>query len=127
LNIWYNGVLKFSEDYNRAKSLTTEANFLSQQILDARLALTRIRQAYPHPRLTIASATAHLESQVREMQEFDEKAQEVNVRVAIVKEKVKQSAREVERLRVERAEAEKVVKTGELEVEDGRVVGLYDW
>jgi len=127
LNIWYNGVLKFSEDYNRAKSLTTEANFLSQQILDARLALTRIRQAYPHPRLTIASATAHLESQVREMQEFDEKAQEVNVRVAIVKEKVKESAREVERLRVERAEAEKVVKTGELEVEDGRVVGLYDW
>jgi hypothetical protein len=62
-----------------------------------------------------------------EMQEFDEKVQDVNDRVTRVKEKVKEGAREVERLRVKRAEVEKGVKTGEVEVEDGRVVGLYDW
>ncbi|KIM91719.1 hypothetical protein PILCRDRAFT_828 [Piloderma croceum F 1598] len=115
------------QDCNRAKALTTEATTLSQQILDARLALTRLRQAHPHPRLTVATASAHLESQVMQMQEFDEKVQGVNDRVASVKEKVKESAREVERLRVKRAEVEKGVKTGEVEVEDGRVVGLYDW
>lgn len=116
-----------SADCNRAKALTAEATTLSQQILDARLALTRLRQAHPHPRLTVATASAHLESQVMQMQEFDEKVQDVNDCVASVKEKVKESAREVERLRVKRAEVENGVKTGEVEVEDGRVVGLYDW
>jgi len=114
-------------NYNKAKPLISEAAALSQQILDARLALTRLRQAHPHPRLTVATATAHLESQVMQMQEFDEKVQDVNERVASVKEKVKEGAREVERLRVKRAEVEKDVKTAEVEVEDGRVVGLYDW
>jgi|SRR5882762_3740427 chromosome segregation ATPase len=118
---------RFVTDYNRAKSLTTEATTLAQQILDARLALTRLRQAHPHPRLTVATASAHLEAQVIQMQEFDEKVQDVNDRVASVKEKVKEGAREVERLRVKRAEVEKGVKTAEVEVEDGRVIGLYDW
>jgi len=62
-----------------------------------------------------------------QMQEFDEKVQDVNDRVASVKEKVKEGAKEVERLRMKRAEVEKGMKTGEVEVEDGRVVGLYDW
>lgn len=115
-------------DYNRAKALTTEAVNLSQQILDARLAISRLRQAHPHPRLTVASANAQLDSQVAQMVEFDEKVQDVNERVASVKEKVKESAREVERLRVERAEVERLrAEAGEAEVEDGRVVGLYDW
>ena len=61
------------------------------------------------------------------MQEFDEKVQDVNDCVARVKEKVKEGAREFERLRVKRAEVEKGVETGEMEVEDGWVVGLYDW
>lgn len=62
------------------------------------------------------------------MVEFDEKVQDVNDRVASVKEMVKESAREVERLRVERAEVERSrAEAGEAEVEDGRVVGLYDW
>ena len=35
--------------------------------------------------------------------------------------------RDVERLRVERADLEKTVNAGQKEVQDGRVVGLYDW
>lgn len=122
-----NHTTTFVADYNKAKALTTEATTLSQQILDARLALTRLRQTHPPPRLTVATASAHLESQVMQMQEFDEKVQDVNDRVSSVKEKVKEGAKEVERLRMKRAEVEKGVKTGEVEVEDGRVVGLYDW
>lgn len=115
-------------DYNKAKALTTEAVNLSQQILDARLAISRLRQTHPHPRLTIASANAQLDSQVAQMVEFDEKVQDVNQRLASVKEKVKESAREVERLRVERAEVERLrAEAGEAEVEDSRVVDLYGW
>ena len=62
------------------------------------------------------------------MVEFDEKVQDVNERLAAVKEKVKESAREVERLRVERAEVERLrAEAGQAEVEDGRVVELYGW
>lgn len=62
------------------------------------------------------------------MVEFDEKVQNVNDRVASVKEKVKANAREVERLRVERAEVERQKpKISGAQSEDSRVVGLYDW
>lgn len=61
------------------------------------------------------------------MQTLDEALQEVTARVEQVKERVKDGAREVERLRMQRAELEKQVKAGKDEVEDGRVAGLYDW
>ncbi|KAH7927501.1 hypothetical protein BV22DRAFT_1111048 [Leucogyrophana mollusca] len=115
------------EDYNRAKALTEEASSLSQKILDARLQLTRLRQTYPHPRLTVKSASQQLEEQVAEMQAVDEALQDVNERIARVKENVKAGVGEVERLRAARAEVEKMkVAEGEVE-EDGRIGGLYDW
>ncbi|KAI0832055.1 hypothetical protein BC628DRAFT_1530004 [Trametes gibbosa] len=115
------------QDYNRARALTQEASTLESKILDARLTLTRLRQAHPHPRLTIPAANAQLDAQVTEMQELDDELQQTNARVDDVKERVKAGAREVERLRVERADLEKKVKAGQDEVQDGRVVGLYDW
>ena len=61
------------------------------------------------------------------MQALDEELQEVNKKVEEVKGRVKEGAKYVERLGMERAEAEKQVKICKNEVEDGRVVGLYDW
>ena len=61
------------------------------------------------------------------MQALDDELQQVNAQVDDVKEKVNAGAREVERLRVERADLEKTVNAGQKEVQDGRVVGLYDW
>ncbi|KAI0640798.1 hypothetical protein C8Q79DRAFT_995022 [Trametes meyenii] len=115
------------QDYARARALTQEAAALASKILDARLTLTRLRQAHPHPRLTIPAANAQLDAQVEEMQELDDELQSVNGRVDEVKDRVKAGAREVERLRVERADLEKTVKAGKEEIQDGRVVGLYDW
>ena len=86
-----------------------------------------MRQAHPHPRLTIPAANAQLDAQIEEMQALDDELQEVNTRVGTVKEQVKAGAREVERLRIERADLEKTVSAGQKEVQDGRVVGLYDW
>ncbi|KZT64376.1 hypothetical protein DAEQUDRAFT_732683 [Daedalea quercina L-15889] len=115
------------QDYNKAKALTSEASDLARKILDARLQLTRLRQAHPHPRLTVASANAQLDAQVEEMQRLDDELQGLNTTVDEVKEKVKEGARDVERLRIERADAEKLVRAGEADVQDGRVRGLYDW
>lgn len=115
------------QDYNKAKALTSEASTLASKILDARLQLTRLRQAHPHPRLTIQSANAQLDSQVMEMQKLDDELQGLNEKVDEIKEKVKEGAREVERLRIERSDVEKLAKTAREEVEDNRVIGLYDW
>ncbi|KAH8107825.1 hypothetical protein BXZ70DRAFT_912812 [Cristinia sonorae] len=115
------------EDYTKAKSRTNEAVELAQQILDAKLQLIRLRQTHPRPRLTVASASAQLDAQDAEMQKLDDTLQELNERIDHVKVKVKDGAREVERLRVERAEVEKQAKIAQDKVEDGRVVGLYDW
>ncbi|KAF7970936.1 hypothetical protein HWV62_22584 [Athelia sp. TMB] len=115
------------QDYHKAKALTSEASALSQQILDARLALSRLRQAHPPPRLTISAAMEHLDTQIAQMQEYDEKLQEVSNSVASVKDTVKEGAKEVERLRMKRAEVEKDVKKGDVEVDDGVAVALYDW
>ncbi|KAI5996161.1 hypothetical protein EDD15DRAFT_2250757 [Pisolithus albus] len=91
------------EDYQKARSLTSLGTSLSAKILDAKLALTRLRQAHPQPRLTIATATATLDEQAE--------------------------MREVERLRaVEKegiAELEHVGKEGG--DEDPRLSKLYDW
>ncbi|EJF64414.1 hypothetical protein DICSQDRAFT_153431 [Dichomitus squalens LYAD-421 SS1] len=115
------------QDYNKARVLTQEASALASKILDARLTLTRLRQAHPHPRLTIPAANAKLDEQIEEMQALGDELEQVNAQVEEVKEKVKAGAREVERLRVERADLEKTVSAGQKEVQDGRVVGLYDW
>ncbi|KZP33867.1 hypothetical protein FIBSPDRAFT_772799 [Athelia psychrophila] len=114
------------QDYNKAKALTAEAS-LSQQILDARLALSRLRQAHPAPRLTISAATEQLDQQIARMQEYDETIQEISNSVATVKETVKENAKEVDRLRIKRAEVEKEVKRDDVQIDDGVAVALYDW
>lgn len=96
-------------------------------MLDAKLQLIRLRQLHPPPRLTIPAATAQLDAQVADMQKLDDTLQELNENIDRVKVKVKDGARDVERLRVERADVEKQAKVAQTEVEDGRVVGLYDW
>ena len=114
-------------DYLRAKSLTDESVDLSRKILDSRLKLTRLRQAYPQPRLTVPSAEAQLDAQVLEMQSLEDKLQGLNEDIESVKEKVKSGAREIERLRVEKGEVDKLVKQSKSEEEDARVIQLYDW
>jgi DNA repair exonuclease SbcCD ATPase subunit len=111
----------------RAKTLTDESVDLARKILDSRLKLTRLRQAYPQPRLTVPSAEAQLDAQVVEMQSLEDKLQGLNEDVESIKEKVKVGARELERLRVERGEAEKLVKQSKSEEEDARIMRLYDW
>lgn len=111
----------------KARALTNEAASLAQQILDAKLQLSRLRQIHPHPRLTIAGATAQADAQDEQMQSLEDQLQLFNEKIEDVKGKVKEGARHVERLRMERAEAEKQVKACKNEVDDGRVIGLYDW
>ncbi|KAF8137532.1 hypothetical protein EV363DRAFT_1395066 [Boletus edulis] len=77
------------EDYRKARSSTSLATTLSAQILDARLALTRLRQAHPHPRLTIATATSTLDDQVEQMQKMEDELQRLNSRMADRKERLK--------------------------------------
>ncbi|KAG1850019.1 hypothetical protein F4604DRAFT_87977 [Suillus subluteus] len=116
------------EDYKKAQALTLQASALSQKILDARLSLTRLRQAHPHPRLTITTANQQLDGQVEEMQALDAELADAHEKIATVRERIKVGTGRVEKLRSVRAEVEKAVEIGAGErVEDGRVVGLYDW
>ena len=121
-------ILMVGVDYKKAQAFTLQASTLSQKILDARLSLTRLRQAHPHPRLTITTANQQLDNQVEEMQALDTELADVNEKIVDVRERIKAETGEVERLRSVRAEVEKALEIGAGErVEDERVVGLYDW
>jgi chromosome segregation ATPase len=89
-------------DYNRARTSTAHATDIAQKILDARLALTRLRQTYPQPRLTVPMATATLEEQIVTMQNLDDQMQDLNKRVSSVKEKLRDAKAQVELARTER-------------------------
>jgi chromosome segregation ATPase len=116
-------------DYNRAQTSTAHATDVAQKILDARLALTRLRQTYPQPRLTVPVATATLEEQIVTMQNLDDQMQELNKRVSSVKEKLRDAKAQVELARTERAEVEKAaaLSTEQLGDDDTRLLPLYDW
>lgn len=114
-------------DYEKAKAVIAEISSLSQQILDARLALTRSKQRHPEPRLTVSSASTQLDSQIIKMQESADELQRVNAKVAAVKEDIKTKSRRLEALRSQRAELEKLRSSKVDEVEDPRYAGLYDW
>lgn len=114
-------------DYIKAKALSDESVDLARKILDARLRLTRLRQAYPQPRLTIPVALTKLDEQVEDMQHLQDNLQDLSEQIDGIKEQVKVGARDVERLRVERAEVDKLVKQTKSEIEDGRVLELCDW
>ncbi|PBK94860.1 hypothetical protein ARMGADRAFT_1045654 [Armillaria gallica] len=97
-------------DYNRVKEASSQAADLSKKIIDARLALTRLRQTHPQPRLTVHMADQKLADQIVEMQELTDKIEAVTHKVKEVKDRVKGGALEVESLRIQRAEVEKSVK-----------------
>lgn len=114
-------------DYLKAKGLASEAVALAQSILDARLAITRLRQAHPSPRLTIPVAEEQLSSQVVDMQMLEDESQRVNEKIARVKGAIKEGTVEMDRLRSEKADLEKKVATHKVEADDGRAVDLCDW
>ena len=122
--------LTWCADHQRARALTSRATTLAAQILDARLALTRLRQAHPHPRLTIASATSALDEQVTQMQEKEDELQRLNNRIGEAKERVKADVGELEQLRsVEKERLAELKLVGRVagEEEDPRLGELYDW
>lgn len=114
-------------DYLKAKGQAAEAVALTQSILDARLAITRLRQAYPSPRLTIPVAEEQLSSQVVDMQTLEDESQHVNEKIARAKDAIKEGTREKDQLRSVKAELEKEVAVHKLEADDGRTVDLCDW
>ncbi len=124
LTITYRSFLTTVTDYAHVKSSSAQAASLSQKIIDARLALSRLRQAHPTPRLTEQSATQTLAEQDVQIQELDDEKATLQNNVREVKDKVKQGTLQVEGLRIERAEVEKSLK---VEVDDGRWLPLYDW
>ena len=119
--------IRLVPDYEKAKTVITEISSLSQQILDARLALTRSKQRHPEPRLTVSSAAAQLDSQIMKMQQSSDELQGVNAKVSAVKEDIKAKSKHLETLRGQRAEVEKIRSSKVDEVEDPRYAGLYDW
>ena len=75
----------------------------------------------------MSSATAQLDSQIMKMQESSDELQGVNAKVSAVKEDIKTKTKQLEALRSQRAEAEKIRSSKVDEVEDPRYAGLYDW
>ena len=114
-------------DYLKAKGMVAEADALQQSILDAKLALTRLRQAHPSPRLTIPVAEERLSSQVDEMQMLEDESQRISEEIARKKDAIKAGTVEMDRLRSEKAELEKKVAIHKVEADDGRAVDLCDW
>lgn len=109
------------------KAAADQATILAQKIIDARLALTRLRKTHPHPRLTVPLADQKLIDQVTEMQTLSDEVQSVHKDIQAVKSSLKAGSLEVETLRGERAEAEKAVKASRVDEDDARLVPLYDW
>ncbi|KAJ7499467.1 hypothetical protein FB451DRAFT_1358655 [Mycena latifolia] len=114
------------QDYAKLKESAAKAALLTQKIIDARLALTRLRHAHPQPRLTIRGAEDRLEEQVQEMQVLTDDIEQGAKKVQNIKGSVKNGTQELESLRAQRAEAEKAVKALRLDEDDGRLVPLYD-
>ena len=113
--------------YDRAQSTTKEAATLTQQILDARLALTRLHAAHPAPRLTLTAAKAIADEQEEQMVTMDATLIDLNERAAEVKNRVKAGVKDVERLKVERAAKEEELKRTQRLEEDNRWPALNDW
>jgi chromosome segregation ATPase len=105
--------------------MTAQISTLTTSILDARLALTRLRQSHPPPRLTIPGALARLDAQAESLQTLDDRLSALRREVSAAKEGVKEGGRQVEALRVERAEMSKTLR--EDGDEDESLVPIYDW
>ncbi|KAF8650681.1 hypothetical protein AX16_005119 [Volvariella volvacea WC 439] len=114
-------------EYQKVQNGSTEAVILAQKIIDARLALSRIRQTHPHPRLTVPLADKKLADQVVEMQHLEDENQRVVKQVQEAKQRVKSATIEAEKLRSERAEIEKAVRLAHVDEDDARLAPLYEW
>ena len=86
-----------------------------------------LHQTRPHPRLTVSLADDKLAEQVTEMQRLSDEVQNLKQKIKIEKVKMKDTASELENLRSEAVEAEKVAKLAQVEEDDSRVLPLYDW
>ncbi|TFK68347.1 hypothetical protein BDN72DRAFT_898210 [Pluteus cervinus] len=115
------------EDYQRLSATTARASELAQKIIDARLALTRLRQTHPHPRLTVTAANQKLDDQINEIQVLHEETSNVESNLRSVKSRITAEKHVVEKLRMERAEVEKTVRNAKLDEDDARLVPLYEW
>ncbi|KAF8333307.1 hypothetical protein F5887DRAFT_1140182 [Amanita rubescens] len=115
------------EDYDKIKKATERATVLAQKIIDAKLALARLRQSHPHPRLTIPMADQKLAEQVEQMQTLHDEVQATSKKVQATRERVKSGGLQLENSKMERAEAEKAVKLAKVDEDDGKLVPLYDW
>jgi len=92
------------------------------------LTLRRLRQAHPQPRYTIASAEEKLASQVAEMQQAEVDLQQVGQRVTDMKGSVRATVKELDRLRMERAELEKQLGSQSHNIEDdSEDIELHEW
>jgi len=113
--------------YQRAQTSTQEAATLTQQILDAKLALSRLRAAHPPPRLTLSAAEAIANEQDAKMVTIQEDLERLNEEAEELKNGVKNGVKEVERLKVERAAKEEELKKTQRLEEDARWPALNDW
>ncbi|KAJ7433348.1 hypothetical protein FB451DRAFT_1314176, partial [Mycena latifolia] len=100
--------LMVEQDYAKLKESAAKAALLTQKIIDARLALTRLRHAHPQPRLTIRGAQDRLAEQVQEMQ--------------VHTDDIEQGAKKVQNIK---GSAETAVKALRLDEDDGWLVPLY--
>ncbi|KAF9071521.1 hypothetical protein BDP27DRAFT_1219053 [Rhodocollybia butyracea] len=116
------------EDYIHVKEATATAADLAQKIIDARLALSRLRQTHPHPRVTIQTADKKLQDQVDEMQALTDEKEVLEQKVEDVKASFESESLKLTALKSQRNELEKSVKTSESVFDDDRrFVPLYDW
>lgn len=115
-----------SVDFLKAKGLTAEAVALTQSILDARLAIMRLRGIHPNPPLTIPVAEETLSSQIADMQTLEDELQSVNEKITRVKDSIKERTVKMNSLRSEKAKLEKSVSAHKVEVDDGRAAKLCE-
>lgn len=85
-------------DYTQVK----QAASLSQKILDTRLALSRMRQALLHPRLTEHAAIANIAGKDDQLQELADALASAQDEDRRLKDSVKKGSADAERLRMER-------------------------
>ncbi|KAJ7441547.1 hypothetical protein FB451DRAFT_1298573 [Mycena latifolia] len=88
--------LMVEQDYAKLKESAAKAALLTQKIIDARLALTRLRHAHPQPRLTIRGAQDRLAEQVQEMQVHTDDIEQGAKKVQNIKGSVKSGTQELD-------------------------------
>ncbi|KZS98224.1 hypothetical protein SISNIDRAFT_480992 [Sistotremastrum niveocremeum HHB9708] len=119
---------RVEEAFSALQTSSAQARKLAQEILDAQLALSRLRASYPEPRLSVAAASTKADEQVERMQEMENEVQSMQTKIGEMKEKNKTAMKQLEQLKMERAQAEQELDSLKVEGdEDHRILGLYDW